>query len=278
MAYPIQRRLTTRVLANQVRLTVVIGGVTFVSNETLSRTLGIPQVTSALAVPLGILFGVPAVAGFVLGSLLYRLLVVEPEMIHAVHVVADVVLVAGGYLLWGRRRVPGIGDERRELLAGAARYLLVGGVALLLAVGVETVGAFPSDRAPFGVAAVLTLSNLAVPTLLLGLAVLLALGTVGNRKCEPLPNVTVTPGRLIGAYLALGLWLVTGSVLSAVRQDVTAGTNYSLEVVVRKSPSVLEPLVTHSLGTGYYVIQVSLAALAVSAVAWLVLGDLQPEY
>jgi len=188
-----------------------------------------------------------------------------------------VVLVAVGYLLWGQRSVPAIGDDRRDLLAGTARYLLVGGVALLLAVGVEAVSTFPGDRAPFGVAVVLTLSERAVPTLLLGLAVLLALGTIGDRKRVPPPNETVTPVRLVGACLVLAFWLGAGSVLSAVRQDVAAGTGYSLGVVVAKAPAVLEPLVAHSLGAGYYTIQVSLAALAVSAVAWLALDDIQSK-
>lgn len=254
------------------RRAVSVGALTVIVSSVSGSVFAAPHIENALALPVGILFGIPGIAGFVAGVVVHEVFTLGPEIGIVARVVGDTIVVAGGYVLWGERPVPAIGDGRRELLTGVTWYLLVGSVALLLAVGVEATGVMLVGQAPFFVAVTLALSEWALPTLLLGPFVLVGLATVGHWESPSARTGTVRTSRLAGACLVLGLWVGAGSVLSGVRQDVAARPGFTEEAVLHVVPPVLESVVAFSVGRGYHVTHLLVASLAVFTVTALVLG------
>lgn len=259
-----------------IRRTVFNAALTVLVIGLSGQVLGVPNLHNALAVPLGILFGIPGVIGFALGSLFHNIVTPGPGLGVIALLIGDIAVAASGYVLWGERQVPAVSETHRELLTGAARYLLVGGVALLIGVGVQATGLMLGGRAPFAVALVLALSERAIPILLIGPFVIVALATVGYREAASSRTDAVTMRQLAGSCLVLGLWVGTGFLLSAVRQDLVARPGFTRETVLSALPQLLEPLVLFSVGPGYNAMQLSTAGLSVFVVAVLVLGDRRP--
>jgi len=250
-----------------------VGLATAIVSLLLNGALGLPHFDTMLAVPFGILFGIPGVAGYALGILLSEFVTAGPAIGSGVRIASGLVLATGGFVLWGDHEVPTVRDAPSALATALVRYLLVAIVSLLVSTGLQGFGTMLGRQMPFAVAAIVVLSARTIPTLVLGPVVLLALSSAGFRPSVTAPTRSPGLGRLLGACLVVGGWLLAGSLLSGVREDVVSPTGIDRGVIVDLVPAVLRPLVAFAVGPGYYTTHLSAASVAVVVAATLLFRD-----
>jgi len=239
------------------------------------------RVEETLAVPFGVVFGVPGAVGFALGNAILEVATAGLGTGSVVRFGSDLLLAWGAYVLWGTRPVPDVrnGIRRiRENQTGSvittsaralATHVLVGTAALLCAVAVQALGLLVVGQRSFAVSVIVGLSERAVPAVLLSPVVLVALSALGKRGRGTERVRPVGPVRVLGVVLAVAGWMAVGLALSAGRQDVLT-VFFSFDPVVGALPSALEPAVRFVLGPGYYPTQAAVASAFLAVVLLLV--------
>jgi hypothetical protein len=250
---------------------LVAAGLTATVQVVSTWLLLTPTLVDALAVPLGVLLGVPGAVGFGLGRAIVAVLAVDTTVATVVEIGLSVLFAVLAHLLWAGNRLPGPEATIPDRVSAAWGVLLVAGVAFLLTVGTRALVSAFVGAAPFGVLVAVDLSERAVPAVVLGGGLLLCAAAVGFDD----PTATPTGRRSPRSVLALGAlvvgWFAVGIALSLGRQEfVTAGV-LDRQLLAASLPDVAHEAAFAVLGPFYQVVHAGMF-LTVVAGAWLLLS------
>jgi hypothetical protein len=232
--------------------------------------MGLPAVVYALAVPVGIFFGMAGAVGFALGRLFFGLWSNSVSIVSIVQFGGDFCLVAVGYLLWNGSPVPAVGDGWRVVLSRVVRYLLTATTAVICNVAIVSLGSTSLGRIPIGASVPVLFIDRGGFVIVLGALGLVLMGFIDAGTPQTAQRMpTLTNRSRFAVVLVAFAWLGGTFVLGLVRQDITSVPG-AREEFFDYAPPVAVPVAEFVLGPGYYGIQVLGAVLASSVAIGLI--------
>lgn len=267
--------LATRLEVNGSRAWRVLGItiVTLLIGVVCGWVFSMPWLVYAVAVPLGIVYGLPAALGFALGGLFLTLFAGTAGSGTAAVFLGDLVLVGVAAGLWPERRPPEISVRFYAIVTGLADYVLTAVVALVCATAITGVSGDLLGRMPVVTAVTVYLTHEGVAVLALGPVVIFVLGTllgspVGTVAQRPRPRLRTN----VGVGVVAAGWLAGSSLLSLLRQDVMAiaGAKESFAALL---PVTIAPYIMEALGPQYAVFQAGVAVVASLLIGALLIRD-----
>lgn len=218
--------------------------------DVASGWLGGMALAYAIAIPLGIVLGLPAVLGVVVAGLIENAITASTPVHMVTRAVADVIFVGGGIVLWHGRDRPQIADGTLAVAGAVGRFVLVATLVGMLSASVHATALALFGSYSFTLQVPALLVDRLLPAVSLGpLFLLAAPSSLGRGHEQHLP--AVGPGRLVVACGVASLWVSGGIVLSLVRQDILAFPAIR-DSIANYVPAVIFPVVRAAVGEFYW--------------------------